>query len=419
MAVELRMPKLGMTMEEGKVLAWTKKEKERVDKGEVLLTVESDKVTFEVESPGAGILAILIEQGEGIPVTTLLGLLAESEDEYLTIRNNVPAAGAAATRTVAPQVAGGRTEKDVRSPITPSAVRATPAARELARQRGVCISDVVGTGPQGRITREDILKFIEISASSGSATTAPTVPPDTAAPERKRLLKEESMSSMRVSITRRMMQSLLTSAQMSVHTEWDVTSLLDLRAEINRSEERNGYRATIPGLLVALVVRLLKEMPVFNATVDGDRIIYWEDVNVGVAVALPDGLVVPVIHGADRKTVSEIHTTLADLVNRAHQKKLLAEDISDGTFTISNFGSHGGDWITVILNPPEVAILGIGEIGRKPVVRDDRIVIRQMMPVSLTVDHRIIDGAVAGTFCRRMKELVENPSLAWSEGALP
>jgi len=418
-AIEIRMPKLGMTMEEGKVLAWTKKEKERVDKGEVLLTVESDKVTFEVESPGAGILAILVEQGEGIPVTTLLGLLAESEDEYLTTRNNIPASGTATAHRQVPQVAGERTEKEVLSPIPPSEVRATPAARELARQRGVCLSDVAGTGPQGRITREDILKIIEISASSGSATIAPTVPPDTAAPERKRLLKEESMSSMRVAITRRMMQSLLTSAQMTVHTEWDVTSLLGLRAEINRSEERNLYRATIPGLLVALVVRMLKEMPVFNATVDGDRVIYWEDVNVGVAVALPDGLVVPVIHGADRKSVSEIHTTLADLVNRAHQKKLLAEDISDGTFTISNFGSHGGDWITVILNPPEVAILGIGEICRKPVVRDDRIVIRQMMPVSLTVDHRIVDGAVAGTFCRRMKELVENTSLAWPEGALP
>jgi pyruvate dehydrogenase E2 component (dihydrolipoamide acetyltransferase) len=418
-AVEIRMPKLGMTMEEGKVLAWTKKEKERVDKGEVLLTVESDKVTFEVESPGAGILAILVEQGEGIPVTMLLGLLAESEEEYLTIRNNVPAAGTAAPRPPAPRMAGGRTEKDVRSPISPGAVRATPAARELARQRGVCLAGVAGTGPQGRITREDILNFIEISASSGAATAASAVPPDTAAPERKRLLNEESMSSMRVAITRRMMQSLQTSAQMTVHTEWDVTALMGLRAEINQSEERNGYRATIPGLLVALVAGLLKEMPVFNATVDGDRIKYWKDVNVGVAVALPDGLVVPVIHGADRKTVSEIHTTLGDLVDRAHHKKLLAEDMADGTFTISNFGSHGGDWITVILNPPEVAILGIGEIGRKPVVRDDRIVIRQVMPASLTVDHRLIDGAVAGTFCRRMKELVENPSLAWAEGAHP
>lgn len=419
MATEIRMPKLGMTMEDGKLLEWKKKEKDRVTKGEVLLAIESDKVNFEVESPGSGILAILVEKGEGIPVTSLLGMLAESEEEYEAIRGKTPVPRTFSTVVAAPGAASQAQEKVAPGAGSQGPVRSTPAARELASQKGIRLAGVVGTGPQGRITREDILKILEGPQVEGEAAAKTSGAPDSVGPDRKRLLKEEPMSSMRGAIARRMMQGLQASAQMTILSEWDVTELLKLRAIMNRSEEKNGYRMTIPGLLIALLARILKEMPVFNASVEGDTIKHWKDVNIGVAVALPDGLVAPVVHGADRKTIFEIHKVLANLIDRAQQRKLLPDDMSDGTFTLTNFGSYGGEWGTILLNPPEVAILGIGEIRKKPVVHEDRIVIRNLMPASLTVDHRVIDGATAGIFCKRMREMVENPGLNWAEDTRP
>ncbi|MDP2657895.1 MAG: dihydrolipoamide acetyltransferase family protein, partial [Candidatus Deferrimicrobium sp.] len=285
------------------------------------------------------------------------------------------------------------------------AVRATPAAREVARQKGVDLSRVVGTGPQGRITREDVLAAMEKGRT-----------PD-AKGGRKELAREEPMTGMRSAISRNMMESMRNSAQMTAFSEWDVTELLRLRALINAGETKNGFKATVPGMMVALLVRVLKEMPVFNASVEGEKVLYWRNVNIGVAVAVSDGLVVPVLHDADRMSLAEIHQGLADLVERARQKKLLPGEMSGGTFTLTNLGSYGGEWETVIINPPEVAILGIGKASRKPVAGGDHVVIRERMPVSFTVDHRVIDGEMSGRFRKRMKELVENPGQLWTAAA--
>lgn len=402
MATEIKMPKLGMTMEEGKLLGWARKEKDLVRKGEVLLTIESDKVTFEVESPGDGILAILLEGGEGIPIGELLGHLADSEEEYARLRS--------AGRSAAPAEPTAAETAPGRSPGAPApregAVRATPAAREVARQKGVDLSRVVGTGPQGRITREDVLAAMEKGRTPGAKGG------------RKELAREEPMTGMRSAISRNMMESMRNSAQMTAFSEWDVTELLRLRALINAGETKNGFKATVPGMMVALLVRVLKEMPVFNASVEGEKVLYWRNVNIGVAVAVSDGLVVPVLHDADRMSLAEIHQGLADLVERARQKKLLPGEMSGGTFTLTNLGSYGGEWETIIINPPEVAILGIGKAAKKPVVDGDRIVVRERMPVSFTVDHRLIDGETSGRFRRRMKELVENPGPLWTATAL-
>lgn len=417
MATEIKMPKLGMTMEEGKLLGWARKEKDLVRKGEVLLTIESDKVTFEVESPGDGILAILLEGGEGISVGELLGHLADSEEEYARLCSAGRSAAPAPAEPTAAEAAPGR------SPGAPAvregAVRATPAAREVARQKGVDLSTVAGTGPQGRITREDVLAAME----KGRTPASPPVQPASAATSagakggRKELAREEAMTGMRSVISRNMMESLRNSAQMTAFSEWDVTELLRLRVLINAEETKNGFKATVPGMMVALLARVLKEMPVFNASVEGEKVLYWRNVNIGVAVAVPDGLVVPVLHDADRMSLAEIQKELAERIERARAKKFLPGDLSGGTFTLTNLGSYGGEWETIIINPPEVAILGIGKATRKPVAEGDHVVIREMMPVSFTVDHRVIDGEMSGRFRKRMKELVENPGPLWTAAA--
>lgn len=417
MSTPVKMPKLGMTMEEGKLLGWARKEKESVRKGELLLTIESDKVTFEVESPGDGILAVLVESGEGIPVGELLGHLAESEEEYARLRSTgrpaaPPAVGSASSAVPPGGSSGAAAAREG------GAIRATPAAREVARQKGVDLATVAGTGPQGRITREDVLAALGTGAPS-APSPAPAATGGGAQRGRKELAREEPMSGMRSTISRNMMESLRNSAQMTAFSEWDVTALLRLRSVLNAGEGKGGPKVTVPGMMVVVLARVLREMPVFNASVEGDRILYWRNVNVGVAVALPDGLVVPVIHDADRKSLAEIQEELAGRIERARARMFLPGDLSGGTFTLTNLGSYGGEWETIIFNPPEVAILGIGRATRKPVAEGDRVVIREIMPVSLTVDHRVIDGEMSGRFRRRVKELVENPALLWATAAPP
>ena len=407
-----------MTMEEGKIVEWTKKEKEWIKKGEIFLVIESDKVTYEVESPGSGILHIIVETGEGIKVGVLLAVLAESEEEYSKLCKDFISSPKLLEAIEVSQVVLRETsekEESIPSPINEILIRATPGARKLAKQKGIELAKIIGSGPEGRITREDVLKASEGAPANSKGPAIPIASQSMVDFGPKKLLKEEFLSSMRTTISRRMMQSLQTSAQMTAFSEWDVTQLMRLRNLINKSEEKFGFHATIPGLMVAIVARVLKEMPIFNASVEGNVIKYWVDVNIGVAVALPDGLVVPVIHGADKKSLYEIHKNLEDLIKRARQKKLLTDDMSYGTFTLTNLGSYGGEWETIIINPPEVAILGIGQITERPLVHESRIVFRQMMPISMTVDHRIIDGATSGKFRQRMKNLIENPGLFWVE----
>jgi pyruvate dehydrogenase E2 component (dihydrolipoamide acetyltransferase) len=405
-AFEIKMPKLGMTMEEGQIVEWLKAEKSAVAQGEILFVIESDKVTYEVEANDSGILAIITPPGEVVKVGTVVGFLAVNETEY---QAKTSSGGTSAVAPAAAEATTGSTATIGVAATTGGRVRATPGARSLAKKRGLALATVRGTGPHGRVTREDVIQAIE----KPTATAAPEAPVTVPAPivPGKSVMKEERLAGMRATISRRMMDSLQNSAQMTAFTEWDVTELMQLRKTINAAESRFGFRATIPGMLTYFLGRVLKEMPLLNASIDGNSIQYWAEVNVGVAVAVADGLVVPVVHSAHRRDLRDIQQVLADLIERARSKKLTPADMSGGTFTLSNLGSYGSDWETVILNPPEVALLGIGRMTKKPVVIEEEIVIRQMMPISLTFDHRLIDGAAAGEFRNRMKELVENPGL--------
>lgn len=463
MAVEILMPKLGMTMEEGKLVEWLKSEAEEIVKGELLFVIESDKVTFEVEAPGSGILSIRVDDGENIAVGTVLGYLAESRQEYESIVKGSETPDLVPDKKpeisdAAKAAGGGINSAPVDDPAA-GKVKASPAARALAKIRWVNLEQIRGTGPNGRITKNDVLGATsgklerapeaeagrKEKASPGARKLAREIEVDLtkvqgtgpnqritredvvrAAAEHgrfreetnerppakgKRLLREEPMTGIRRTISRRMTESLQTAAQMTAFGEWDVTDLLKLRVMINSSEGKTPYKVSFPGLMVFFLARVLKEMPIFNASVSGETIHYWQDINIGVAVAVGDALVVPVIHEADSKSLEQIQVELADLIDRARAKTLLPDDMVGGTFTISNVGSYGSQWETVILNPPEVALLGIGTIQKKPIVREDQIAVREMMPISLTFDHRVIDGATAGAFRNRMKALVENPGI--------
>ena len=456
MAIEVLMPKLGMTMEEGKLVEWSKNEKDSVRKDEIICIIETDKVTYEVESPGSGILAILVEPAENIPVGTLMAYLAESEEQYQQFKQGAPAAvlksaeaapaekveEAGPADTAAEKVVesdgkfrcspaaralakkkgislegisgtgpkGRITTEDVKqaaSGAAPAKVDATAGARRLAKEKGVDLSTVQGTGPNGQISRRDVIQAIK---PVGVISSAPAQVPEDF--KGKRLLKEEPLAGIRKIIATRMMGSLQNAAQVTAFAEWDVSNLMNLRKLLNDQVKDKALRVSFPGLFVFFLARVLKEMPVFNASVEGNNIQYWEDVNVGVAVSVGENLVVPVVHGAERKSLNQVQTVLSDLIERARNKKMMPDDMSGGTFTLSNIGSYGSQWETVILNPPEVALLGIGSIEKKPVVvDDDQIVIRKMMPISLTFDHRIIDGATAGAFRNRMKMLIEHPEM--------
>jgi pyruvate dehydrogenase E2 component (dihydrolipoyllysine-residue acetyltransferase) len=415
-ALEIVMPKLGMTMEEGKLLEWKKAEKAAVNKGEIIFVIESDKVTYEVEAQADGLLAILKDADEVYPVGETLGQLAENEGEYDALR----AAAADTTKSEKSDTAPVSEVKDkAAAPASKEKapggkVRATPGARKLAKKNGVDLSTLTGTGPKGRIQREDVEKAIA-TASSAPDTTAQTssAPIDSSAEVigGKQVARKEKLTGMRSTIARRMLESLQTTAQMTAFAEWDVTSLMALRKQINQdlSKSGAGYKATMPGLMLVLLSRVLKEMPIFNASMQDDTLVFWENVNIGVAVAVPDGLLVPVVHEVEKKSLGTIQLELAGLIDRARTMTLLPDEMSGGTFTLSNLGSYGSGLETVVINPPEVALLGIGRGEKKPVVVDDQIVIREMMPISLTFDHRVIDGATAGAFRNRLKQFVENP----------
>lgn len=426
MAAEIKMPKLGAEMESGRVAEWLKEEGSPIREGEAVLVVETQKVAFEVEAPAPGFLHILLGVGSVAAIGETLAVIAATEDEYRELVKEGAAAGAAAKSAGPDQEikraeAGGNQASAERKP-------ASPLARRIAREHGLDISEIPGTGPGGRVTRDDVLRALaeketlEEDADRGGGKASdggPAIP----APELvkgapgvsdlKRVKEILPLRGMRRVIAERMFRSLQTTAQMTDIGELDVTELVAFREELLKAGRPLGVKLSFTDLMVKIVATALKSFPAMNATLEGDGIYLWENINIGVAVALEDGLIVPVVHNADRKSLAEINSTLSSLITRARERKLMPDDVGGGTFTISNTGSYGG-WVgTPILNPPEVALLATGKIQEKPVVRDHQIVVRWMMGYSLTVDHRVVDGATGGGFIGKLAELLENPRVLY------
>jgi pyruvate dehydrogenase E2 component (dihydrolipoyllysine-residue acetyltransferase) len=370
-ALEVVMPKFGLTMREGTIQRWFKAEGDRIEKGEPLFEVETEKVLYEVEAPASGCVAKLLYPPEAIVAcaAAVAVIAVGDEDPAAVAREYTPAHRATSASQpgspAAPRPAAG--------------APATPAARKLAKEHGVDLATVDGSGPGGRITREDI------EAAVGRRTT-PSV-------------AGWQLRGMRKAIAERMLNSLQSTAQLTIWTEADVTELVRRRERL--AEE---FPLTYTDLLVEAVAKALRDHPRLNATASADAVQQHDHVDLAVAVALDDGLIAPVIRAAHTKSLRQIAAESRQLVERARCGTLGVDDVSGGTFTITNLGPYGIDGFTPILHTPQVAILGVGRIIEKPAVRAGQIVPRSMMTLSLTFDHRIVDGAPAAAFLRRVVE---------------
>ncbi len=403
-----------MTMKEATLAEWKGKEGDTTHTGDVILVIETDKTKWEVEAASDGLLHILVDVDQTVPVGTLVGLLADDTEELAVLQKDSSAAMAAAAAEPEPEIetsaskgppSGAPAGKKTR-------VKASPVAKKLAEKQGVDLSTISGTGPGGRITKDDVLNAAKTAPGETTTTFE----------ERGGIKVKEivPLRGMRKAISDHMHQSLAVSAQLTATGEIEATELKKLRTELVRQEATLGTRITYTDICVLAAAKTLRDVPVANASLIDNEIVLWEDINIGVAVALEGagalggGLIVPVIRNADKKSLTEISLELKAAVRKARDGKLMPDDVSGGTFTITNLGSLGdGSWGygTPIINQPQSAILGTGAISDRPVVRDGEIVIRAMMPISFTFDHRVLDGAPAGVFSSRFSQLITMPYL--------
>ena len=385
MAVQIVMPRLGDFMTEGIVARWAKGQGEAVVQGELVAEIESEKLNYELEATSDGILHHAVDEGATVGVDDVIGyLLEEGEEAPQPQQATAPAAAspspaAASQRRAAPRGAGD---------VVPS----TPGARRLAASLGIDITQVTPTGPRGRVVDADVRAYHE--------QQQPKAPPGMPEPS-----KIEPLSGIRRSIAQNMRNSLNQTAQLSYFLEVDVTEAQRMRREAARE---SGVSINMASVLIKACAESLKRVPALNSILVDSNVMYFDEVNMGVAVALDDGLIVPVLKDVQDKSIAEIAEGVQQLSEKARTGHLSSSEISGGTFTISVLGVVDG--FTPILNPPQNALLGVGRSVQKPVVRGGEIVVREMMTLSLTGDHQVIDGAIAARFFRRLQQLVERPA---------
>jgi pyruvate dehydrogenase E2 component (dihydrolipoyllysine-residue acetyltransferase) len=456
---DIIMPQMGESIAEGTITKWLKKPGDAVRRDEPLFEISTDKVDAEIPSPAAGVLAeIKVPEGQTVEVNTVVGTIADSAAEVSA--GGAPAAekpaatparpsaapspaapprpsavpsAPATTRSAAAPAAVATAPRPAAVPEPPAArgavskeelqrQRSTPLVRRMARENGIDIATLPGTGISGRVTKNDLLAYMEAGGPAVAPTTpAPAAtPPPAAAPAAVPLAPRppafapgenvviEPMSTMRKKIAEHMVLSKRTSAHVHTVYEIDCTNILHTRERVQPEfEQRHGQKLTITPFVVKAAVEALRAYPIVNASIDGDNIVYKKDIHVGVAVALEWGLIVPVIHHADDLSLVGINRRVADLAGRARGKQLKPEEVQGGTFTITNPGIFGSLFGTPIINQPQVAILGMGMIEKRVRVVNDGIVIRPMMYTCLSYDHRLVDGAVADQFMSHLKKTLE------------
>ena len=436
MATEVLMPKLGLTMTEGTIDEWKKKEGDAVQKGEILFSVATDKLTNDVEAEEDGVLLkILVPEGETVACKTLIGWLGKAGEA-------VPGGGASAAAPAAaeaPAAAAAPAASSAAAPAAGTYIPATPYAKKLAKEKGFDLSQIPATGYKGVVVAKDVLGFAPAAAPAAAAVKASPLAAKLAADlgidlntlnAHGRVLAQDilaylentrekaeggadareevkPMSGMRKAIAKNMLASVQTSPTVTFNLGIDMTEMKRCREQLKAREIKVSYT----DLLVKFVAKALTEFPLLNCSVEDNKIIYKHYVNMGVAVALDNGLVVPNIADADKKSLTEISAELKELAKLAREGKLPPEKLRGGTFTITNLGMYGIESFTPIINQPEVAILGVNTMEDKVVVLGGEMVIRPIMNLSLTADHRVVDGSVAAQFLQRVKSLMENPAL--------
>ena len=401
MTTDVIMPKLGLTMKEGTVVDWLKKEGENVEKGEPIVEVETDKITNFVEANASGVLLrILALKGTTVPVTGLIAIIGEPGEE-------IPSKRELARETETPRSVSEKMETTEVAEKTPSTqtdqegIRISPLARKLAEEYKIDPAKIKGTGPGGRIVKEDIIR---------AATTATSAPqPQT--PQEIEVTETIPLTGTRKTIADRLSQSYHSAVHTTVITEVDMTEIVKYRQGLSETKEGTSTSITYTSIIAKSVAVALKKHPVVNSTLVDDAIKVFGEVNLGVAVDVEGGLIVPVIRHAEKKSLIEIASALTELADKARKRLLSVGDISFGTFTITNLGALGVHTFIPIINPPQAAILGVGMVEQRPAVINGRVEVRSKMNLSLVFDHRIIDGAEAARFLQTLKNVMENPSV--------
>ncbi|MBM4340982.1 MAG: 2-oxo acid dehydrogenase subunit E2 [Deltaproteobacteria bacterium] len=408
MVTVIEMPKLSPTMEQGKVVNWAKEEGDALEKGEILFEVETDKANVEIESPRGGYLRkILVKANVLVGVNTPIAIIADSMKEDVE--------GALAARQRGAEVVSEEKETPLPAQAKPFSapsagrVKISPIAQKLAKEHGIDPTLLQGTGPGGRIVKEDVEQAFAQQSKIPTPIAPPHVAPSVFSPAP---YKDIELTKMRRVIAQRLSESKRVAPHFYVDMTADVTNIIRLKEDLEKKvEQAISLKLTLTDILLKLVSQVLKEFPMLNASLLEDRIRMFQEINIGVAVGIEEGLVVPVVRNVDQKTVSHICQEVKDLVNKARNKRLLPHEYSGGTFTVTNLGMFGVENFHAIINQPESAILAVSSIKQSPVVVDGKIESRPLMNLSLSVDHRVVDGVMAARFLGRIKELIESPYL--------
>ncbi len=411
MAIEIILPKLTDTMEEGTLVSWLKQEGEEVDKDEPLLVVETDKANVDVVASASGILAkVLVEPGATLPFGTVIGYIALPGE---TLPELPPLSSSEATEKVTASSSDSMVQdRPARELRRAARVKASPAAKKIARQYGIDLSQVVGSDPSGRITKDDVLRVVKAREQAMAAPPAeePAPVPVSKAPDEPGSLLV--LSGMRKAIAEQMTRSARTAPHVTITMEIDMTDAVRMRDHLLPEIEKSaGARLSLTHLFLKAVSVALEEHPMLNSRWMDEGIYRFDQVNLGIAVAVDDGLIVPVLRAADSLDLAGLVKQSTRLTRRARERTLGQEELSGGTFTVSNLGTYGVEAFTPIINPPETAILGVGRCAQRPVVVNDELVIRWTTLLSLSFDHRVVDGVQAAQFLSRVKDVLEQPSV--------
>jgi len=412
MATYIEMPKLSDTMTEGTVLKWRKNEGDKVETGDVLAEIETDKATMEMEAFDDGILhKHLVEAGGKAPVGGKIALLLQKGEAPPAEGAPVPESPKATPQkaeAAAPQAGSGASAGRPAPAATGERVKASPLAKKIAREKGVELSGLAGTGPGGRIVAKDVQ-----TAPAGGAPAKFTGPTPVAATPAGAGDQKIPLSGMRRVIAERLLVSKTTIPHFYLHIEVDAGPLMKFRAEANAaSEAAGGPKFTVNDFVLKAVIAAAVKVPAVNASFAGDAIIQYGSIQLSVAVAVEEGLVTPVIRDAQKKSLREISEMVKDLASRARSKKLKPDEYAGGTITVSNLGSYGIESFSAIINPPQALIISVGAVVKKPVVNaKNEIVVGQRMAIGLSADHRVVDGAVGAQYLAELRKLVESPYL--------
>ncbi|CBE68656.1 MAG: 2-oxo acid dehydrogenase subunit E2 [Candidatus Methylomirabilis oxygeniifera] len=407
MAMSVVMPRLSDTMEEGKILRWLKREGDRVEGGEIIAEIQTDKADIEMEAFGSGTLRkILIGAGQSAPVGHPIGVIAEEDEDISTLLP--PVTGSAVQSATSARPGASAPVSPAFQAVTAGRVKASPLAKRLARAQGIDLSAVKGSGPGGRIIRRDLAAMVPSTADVGQRppliagrVTAMTPP----APSVE--FEDRELSPMRRAIAKRVAQSTATVPHFYLTVEVAMEKAAELRQAMQ--DQAPDLKVTFTDIIIRAVVMALRRHPAMNASFMDDRIRVYSQVNIGIAVALEDGLINPVLRDCGKKSLIQIAKEAKNLVERARALKLRSEEYVGATFTVSNLGMYEIEEFTAIINPPEAAILAVGRIQSKPVVANGDVQIGQRMRMTLSCDHRAVDGAIGAIFLQEVKRLLEQP----------